>query len=62
MHDVHDERGVPVSAGVPPAVRIAFAIGIFLIISVGGMVIGGSRFGHVWPASRVTQIPLGPGS
>jgi hypothetical protein len=60
MVDVHDERGVPVSHGVPPAVRVAFAIGVFLIISVGGMVIGGSRFGHVWPADKVVSIPLGP--
>ena len=62
MFDVNDERGVPVSTGVPLAVRIAFGIGVFLIISVGGMVIGGSRFGHVWPASKTIQIPLGPGS
>lgn len=60
MVDVHDERGVPTSHGVPPAVRIAFGIGVFLIISVGGMVIGASRFGHVWPADKTVSIPLGP--
>jgi len=60
MEEVRDDRGVPISHGVPPAVRIAFGIGVFLIISVGGMVIGASRFGHVWPASAVTTIPLGP--
>jgi hypothetical protein len=60
MEDVRDERGVPVSQGIPPAVRIAFGIGVCLIISVGGMVIGASRFGHIWPADKVTQIPLGP--
>lgn len=60
MHDIRDDRGVPVSQGIPPAVRIIFGIGVFLIISVGGMVIGGSRFGHVWPADKVTSIPLGP--
>lgn len=58
MHDVRDERGVPISAGIPPIVRVAMGIGLFLVISVGGMVIGGSRFGHVWPSSRVTTIHL----
>ena len=58
MHDIRDERGVPISGGIPPVVRVAFGIGLFLIISVGGMVIGGSRFGHVWPSSRVTAVHL----
>jgi hypothetical protein len=60
MEDIRDERGVPISAGIPLAVRIAFVVGIFLIISVGGMVIGASRYGHVWPADKTTTIPLGP--
>lgn len=60
MHEIRDERGVPVSGGIPIAVRIAFGIGICLVLSVGGMVIGGSHFGHVWPADKVTTIPLGP--
>lgn len=58
MHDVTDERGVPISGGIPPIVRIAAAIGILIIISVGGMVIGASKFGHVWPASNAQNIPL----
>ncbi len=58
MHEVRDERGVPVSHGIPPAVRVIFGIGLFLVLSVGGMVIGGSRFGHVWPSSRVTAVHL----
>jgi hypothetical protein len=60
MHDIRDERGVPVSQGIPPAVRIAFGIGVFLIVVVGGMVVGGSRFGHIWPADKSTTIQLGP--
>ena len=58
MHDVRDARGVPISRGIPPAVRVIFGIGLFLILSVGGMVIGGSRFGHVWPSSRVSAVHL----
>jgi len=60
MEEVRDDRGVPVSQGIPIAVRVAFGIGVFLIVSVGGMVIGGSRFGHIWPSNKVTTIPLGP--
>jgi hypothetical protein len=58
MYDVRDERGVPISGGIPPIVRIAFAIGTLLIFIIGGLVIFGSRYGHVWPSIDSTHIKL----
>ncbi len=59
MYDIKDERGVPVSAGIPPIVIVAVIIGIILIFSILGMVIFGSAFHHIWPAIDTTHIKLG---
>jgi hypothetical protein len=48
----------PVSAGIPTGVRVALLLGVGLIISILGMTIGASSFGHVWPSADSLQIPL----
>ena len=58
MYDVTDKRGVPVSKGVPKAVRVAMVIGIIIVFCVGADVILNASFGHVWPANKVLRIPL----
>jgi hypothetical protein len=58
VYDQTDERGVPISAGVPIIVRLAVVIGIIVILSVVGMVISASAFGHAWPASTSSHLPL----
>jgi hypothetical protein len=58
MYDVRDERGVPISAGIPPIVRVAFGIGTLLIFIIGGLVVFASRYGHVWPSINSTRIHL----
>jgi len=58
MYDIRDERGVPVSSGIPPIVRVAFAIGTVLIFVIGGLVVYASMYGHVWPSTNSTHIKL----
>ncbi len=58
MHDVYDERGVPISAGVPPIVVVAAIIGFLVILTMLTLVFANSGFGHAWPASTSTQIKL----
>jgi hypothetical protein len=58
MYDIRDSRGVPVSGGIPPIVRVAFVIGVIIIFTMGGMVVGASMFGHVWPSQNSTRIKL----
>jgi len=59
MYDLKDERGVPVSAGIPPIVVWAVVIGILMIFAILGMVIFGSNYHHVWPSVDSTHIKLG---
>ena len=58
MHDPVDERGVPISKGVPMAVRIAFSIGILAIFAMGYITIIQSAYGHDWPASKTLRVKL----
>jgi hypothetical protein len=58
MYDLKDERGVPISAGIPPIVVISAIIGIIMIFAIGTLVFSNSRYGHAWPASTATTIPL----
>jgi hypothetical protein len=59
MYDIKDDRGVPVSSGIPPIVVWAVAIGICLIFTILGLCIFGSNYHHVWPAIDSTHIKLG---
>lgn len=58
MYDPTDERGVPVSRGVPLVVRIATVIGILCIFGVGASVIMLSGSGHWWPDQKALRVPL----
>lgn len=49
---------VPVSAGIPMGVRVALLIGVGIVISIMGMTVGSSAFGHVWPSADSLRIPL----
>jgi hypothetical protein len=58
MYDLKDDRGVPISAGIPPIVVIAAIIGLIMIFTVGTLVFSTSSANHRWPASTTTTIPL----
>lgn len=58
MYEVKDDRGIPVSAGIPPIVIIAAGIGVFLVFVVVGLVLSNANFGHSWPAADSTTINL----
>jgi len=58
MFDPQDERGVPISTGIPRIVIIAGVAGVLLIFIVAGMVLSTAGFGHVWPAENSTNIKL----
>ena len=62
MYDLVDERGVPVSRGIPMVVRIAAVVGIIAIFAVGAFVILEASYGHAWPYQNVLRIPLSGGS
>jgi hypothetical protein len=58
MYDLHDERGVPISAGIPPIVRITAIVGIIGIFCILALVAFNSSPNHAWPASTSVAIPL----
>ena len=58
MYDLRDERGVPISAGVPMLVRVSAILGVIAIFVIIGLVAGNSSFGHAWPSGSSTKIPL----
>lgn len=58
MHDVYDERGVPISSGIPPLVVAAVIVGVIVILTLLTLVFANSGFGHAWPASTSTTIKL----
>ncbi len=58
MYDQRDSRGVPISAGVPMIVRVVVVVGILIILTVVGTVISQSAFGHAWPSSTSSHLPL----
>ncbi|HEV3088987.1 MAG TPA: hypothetical protein VGX96_17375 [Candidatus Elarobacter sp.] len=55
---MEDERGVPVSSGVPTLVVWAGIAGVILIFVIAGMVLATSGNNHVWPAENATNIKL----
>jgi hypothetical protein len=58
MYERKDERGIPISAGVPPIVIVAASVGVILVFVIIGLVLGNSSFGHSWPAADSTTINL----
>ena len=58
MYDIEDDRGVPVSSGIPTIVLWAGIAGVLLIFVIAGMVVGTSMNNHVWPAENTLTIKL----
>jgi len=58
MYDLEDERGVPISSGVPRIVLWAGIAGVILIFIIAGLVLAVSGYGHMWPADNTTQLKL----
>ena len=50
---------IPQSRGMPPTVRMFFAVGLALIVFMGAISALESSHFHVWPISSTTSIPLG---
>jgi len=59
MYDPKPTEAIPVSAGIPPLIRWSGILGFIAIICVVAIVIGASRYGHVWPSLDSTHIKLG---
>ncbi|MHB1550057.1 MAG: hypothetical protein ACYDEU_02110 [Vulcanimicrobiaceae bacterium] len=59
MFDPVDERGVPISRGIPKAVRMVGAIGVIIIFAIGTFVIVESHYGHIWPSTHSMRVRLG---
>jgi ABC-type phosphate transport system auxiliary subunit len=58
MYDLEDERGVPISSGVPRIVLWAGIAGVILIFIIAGLVLAVSGYGHIWPSENATQLKL----
>ncbi|GAC1571565.1 MAG: hypothetical protein NVS3B7_01820 [Candidatus Elarobacter sp.] len=58
MYDPKDERGVPVSSGIPPLVMWSSIACVVLIFVIAGMVLSTSGHGHIWPAADSTNLKL----
>ena len=58
MYDLEDDRGVPISSGIPKIVIWAAAAGVVLIFILAGMVLASAGYGHVWPAENSTNLKL----
>lgn len=58
MYDPTDERGVPISTGIPRLVTISGIVGIIIIFIVAGLVLSQARYGHVWPAAQSVDLKL----
>jgi hypothetical protein len=58
MYDIEDERGVPISSGVPPIVTYAGIAGVVLIFIIAALVLGASAYGHLWPSENTLNLKL----
>jgi hypothetical protein len=58
MYDRKDERGVPISAGIPPIIFISAIIGLCVIATMVTLVFSNSAFGHAWPSDKSLTLPL----
>jgi hypothetical protein len=58
MYDPVDDRGVPVSSGIPSLVIWSGIAGVILIFIISGMVLSTAGFGHVWPAENSVNLKL----
>jgi len=53
-----DEIRIPISAGVPMGVRIAYVACAGLAIFILGLVAAASSVNHVWPSINSLKYPL----
>jgi hypothetical protein len=58
MYDTEDDRGVPISSGIPKLVTWTGVAGVILIFVVAGMVLATAGANHVWPAEASTNLKL----
>jgi hypothetical protein len=58
MYDIEDDRGVPVTTGIPKLVMWTGVAGVVLIFVVAGMVLATAGVNHVWPAEAATNLKL----
>jgi ABC-type phosphate transport system auxiliary subunit len=58
MYDIEDERGVPISSGVPPIVTYAGIAGVVLIFIIAALVLSASGYGHMWPSENTLNLKL----
>jgi cytosine/uracil/thiamine/allantoin permease len=56
--DVKTEHQIPVSAGIPPIVKISTLAGLLVVFLILGIVIWTASQGHVWPAEDSLKIKL----
>ena len=59
MFDPTDHRGVPVSKGIPHAVRWTAAVGMCFIFGMGFLTVTDASYGHQWPAAKTLRLDLG---
>ncbi len=62
MHTPYDDHGIPISAGIPPIVKISAAVILVAIFVLLWMVFTFSSSNHVWPAANSATIPLSAAS
>ena len=58
MYDPTDDRGVPLTTGIPRIVTIAGVLGVILIFVIAGLVLSTADHGHMWPASNTLNLKL----
>jgi hypothetical protein len=58
VYDPLDDRGVPVSSGIPSLVVYSGIAGVILIFVIAALVLSQAGFGHVWPAEDSLHLKL----
>jgi hypothetical protein len=58
--DYVDFSAVPKSRGMGKEMIVIALLGILGIFIIGGLTVGFSAFGHVWPSEKTQRIDLGP--
>lgn len=58
--DTGPESGyrIPISAGIPPIVKISTAVGLLVVLLFISVVVATAPQGHVWPAEDSLKVKL----
>ena len=59
QQEVVDFSRVPVSKGMSNSTLVIVITGVIMIFIVGGLVIGFSGYGHLWPSTHTQRMDLG---